>query len=526
MVIVAWVACAPEDLDVVIDLRPGIHDLVASVDGDPADLAWAWTRDGEPTPFSTDRLPATEVWPGHRWTVTASTADGSGSATVDVPEPPGGNVMIVIIDDVGVEKLGVYGGPDAPPTPTIDALASRGVVFRNAYASPTCTPSRAEILTGRHPSRTGAGNLIDMVESEYELPLEAWTLPEVLADAHGEVWDNSAVGKWHLSSYHSPNSHLHPTLQGFAWYAGSLGYLVEGRGNDGLDGYFVWARSYLGESVLNDVYNTTATVDDALDRIAAMPEPFLLYLAFNAPHTPLHVPPAELHTRDVTPESDGAVLHAAMLEALDTELGRLFDGIDPAVLADTTVLLVADNGTSDLAADGPVVAGQAKGTLYEGGIHVPLIVAGPHVPVPGVSDALVQLVDVFTTVAEIAGVPLTGDGDHLAVAFRGETRRLDGVSLLPWLADPSAAGPETIFAESLTPNGPPPWNTHPRMVRDQRYKLLRTSDGDQLFALDPARFDDGPDLLGGTVSEEVGAAYLRLAAVLDARVADQVYDGF
>ena len=82
-------------------------------------------RDGEPTVFTTGRIPAGEVWPGQTWTVTASSGDDSASATVEVPDPPGGNVILVIIDDVGTEKLGVYGATDAAPTPNIDALAKR-----------------------------------------------------------------------------------------------------------------------------------------------------------------------------------------------------------------------------------------------------------------------------------------------------------------------------------------------------------------------------------------------------------------
>lgn len=527
-----WSGCAgppPAGFDVTVEVRPGIHDLIARATVAPEDadrLDWTWETDGEQTAFTGDRVPADAVWPGQTWTAIAATRKGSASATVEIPDPPGGNVLLVIIDDVGVEKLAVYGGADAPPTPTIDALADRGVVFRNAYTSPTCTPTRAELLTGRHPARHGAGTIIDMVHSSYELPLAVWSLPELLADAHGPVWDTSAVGKWHLAAYGAPSGELHPTLQGFAWYAGSLGYLVEGWEGSGLDGYFAWPRSHLGETTVSTVYNTTATVDEALDRIEAMPEPFFLWLAFNAPHTPLHVPPSELHTRDVTSASDGAALHGAMLEALDTELGRLFEEMDPGVLANTTVVLLADNGTSELAVAGPIAVGEAKGTLYEGGIHVPLIVAGPHVRTPGFSDALVHAVDVFATIAEIGGVPLGDDpSGRLTVARGGEPRVLDGRSLLPWLADPSAPGPDTVYAEMLYPNGPPPWSGHARMVREAGWKLVRDDSGEHVFALSPDRFDDGPDLVD-TLDPEGLLARLRLSAVLDARDRELVYEGF
>ncbi len=524
-------------LQVTVAARTGIHDLVATVawpDGEqPRDVRWAWARDGARVENVTDRVPATDTRPGEIWTATATAIVGLPAAAIGsvshvVPAPPGGNVIVIVIDDVGLDKLAIYGAESAALTPTIDALAARGVLFRNAYASPTCTPTRANLLTGRHASRSGAGAIIDLSDTEFELSLDALTVPEALADARSGPWSNSSVGKWHLSSRISASAHAHPGLSGFDWYGGSLGYLLKGEDVPGeVYGYFRWDKTDTdGNVALRDAYNTTDTVDDALARIAVMEPPFFLWLALNAPHTPLHVPPAGLHTRPAVAESTDPELFDAMLEAADTELGRLFASMDPAVLADTTVIFIADNGTSEVTVAPPSDPARVKGTVFEGGVHVPLLVAGPLVAGPGETDALVHAVDVFATIAEIAGIPLLDDGAGQAVAAGGVVRRIDGISLLPWMADPSApSGREFVLAENLSANGDPPWDSAARTIRDARWKLIRRPDGDALFELVPGVLDEGPDLLPAATDEQL-AAYDRLSAALDAQVADMPYEGF
>lgn len=529
-------ACAAgPPLEVHIVVRPGLQDLVAEVLTEgvpPEDVAWSWTEAGRTTGFQGPVVPAAALAPGQQWTVTARHRRRSGSAATSVPSPPGGNVIVVVLDDVGIEKLSAFGSARAPTTPTIDALAARGVRFDRAYASPTCTPTRAELLTGRHASRHGAGSVLDLHGDTWELPLEALTLPEALAVAPGR-YTTSAVGKWHLSTPRSPSGHHHPVRQGFGWYAGSLGYLPSGEAHGLVDGYFRWEKTLPdGTTAMSTTYNTTDVVDDALARVRSMPEPFLLWVALNAPHQPLHAPPADLLGRAVDPRSPATELHAAMLEAADRELGRLFDGIPAAVLDATTVVLLADNGTAQAAVDAGRDPDRAKGTVYEGGVHVPLIVAGPHVGAPGVSHTLVHAVDVFATVAELAGVRLTGPvGAQSVVLSDGTTRRIDGRSLLPqldperWDPEPRPAiGHEQVLVEALRPNGAPPWR-EARALRDDHHALVRTDDGDELYAVVDGVADERLELLA-TGSDEALDAWGRLDEALDALLSGLPYEGF
>jgi arylsulfatase A-like enzyme len=294
----------------------------------------------------------------------------------------------------------------------------------------------------------------------YELPLAELTLPEMLGRST-LAYDHSAVGKWHLSTPRSPNAGLHPLASGFHWYAGSLTNF----GNQ--MSYFSWEKNTNGRLAHTDTYATTDTIDDALARVEAMHPPWFLWVAFNAAHRPFEEPPRSLHTRrnleSVADRFDATV------EALDGEIGRLLRSMDPAVLAETTIVFVSDNGTAPPGVTPPWRSSRAKATLYEGGINVPLIIAGPRVSAPGSEcAALVHVVDVFATVAEIAGVDLGQLSSE-----DGKPLQIDGRSLLPYLTNPSAESRhDVIYQDQFGPNGPGPYQFERRMVRDERYKLL------------------------------------------------------
>lgn len=368
--------------------------------------------------------------------------------------PP--NVLIVVLDDVGIDQVSAYGFPGAAPTPVIDSLAERGLRFDAAWAMPTCTPTRAALLTGRMPHRNRLGAVLFANKDTGELPLDEVTIPEALGAAP-TPYASAAVGKWHLSGPLSPSGARHPQLQGFAWFAGTLNNI-----RDGQD-YALFNRvGFDGNLVDEERFSTVAIVDDAILALNRLPEPWFLYVAFHAAHKPLTVPPAELlRGFPVDPENPRSVYDANVVAA-DHELARLLDALGPA-LDRTLVVVVADNGTPRDVSEDDDLRG-AKGTLHEGGIRVPLVMAGPPVAARGTTDALVHVVDLYPTLLALAGAPVGG-------------RELDGVALRPVLADPAADVRELLYTEFRHPPTPP-WREVHRTVRDEGLKLI-DDDGDR-----------------------------------------------
>ena len=359
----------------------------------------------------------------------------------------GGNVLVLVADDLGVDSLGLYGEGASPPrTPAIDALARSGVVFRNAWSAPICSPTRATIQTGRLGFRTGIGSHVGELAGAPALEPAEVTLPE-LVRAAPLPYASAAFGKWHLGNGDVGGA-LAANVAGYDHFAGSLGAIPD---------YHDWVKIVDGVATTEPSYATSATVDDALAWIATAPEPWLCHVAFHAPHKPFHAPPQHLHGVPLAglppPDVEPRPYYEAMVEALDTEIARLLARLGPDVLARTTVILVGDNGTPAEVTLPPFDPAHAKETLFEGGINVPLIVAAPDLPVRGVeSAALVHTVDLFATVAQLAGVELDD-------AFPGLVH--DSVGLLPYLEDPRRPSlRRTVVAELFHPNGlpaaPPP----------------------------------------------------------------------
>lgn len=392
--------------------------------------------------------------PAHRPAPPPASPPGTRAEASDASTPP--NVLILLADDLGVDVLGAYAeGPDPAPTPTLDGLAQRGVLFRNAWAHPVCSPTRATIQTGRHPWRLGIGMQIPPGATTV-LPDSETTLPELLAMYSDTTYATAAIGKWHLG-----NDPWAPNAAGYDHFAGTPGNLVDP------EDYFQWTKIVDGVAVPSTTYATTDAVDSALQWIAGVQEPWLCYVAFHAPHSPFHAPPAHLHTiglPNVDPRLEPRPFYKAMVEALDTEIGRLLAGLGESS-ENTLVVFLGDNGTPREAARYPFVPSHAKLTPYEGGINVPLIVAGPGVVSGGESHALVSTTDLFATLADVAGI-------DLATALPPGLK-LDSISLMPYLADPQKASLRgSLYSELFTPNGPGVKDVYWHMLRDQRYKLI------------------------------------------------------
>lgn len=402
----------------------------------------------------------------------------------------GGNLLWVVADDLGVDKLSGYGQHDeAPDTPVIDQLMQDGAWYTRAWASPTCSPSRSAMLTGRQTHRYDIGSAIK-ADGTWGLPLEEVTLPEALAIS-GAGYAAAGVGKWHLTppAFYGEQ---HPLLQGFGSFTGSLDNL-NGLMEDGTaPSYTRWPKWDGAAWTISTTYATTDTVDDAVALLGTLPEPWLLYVAFNAPHDPFELPPVGLFSSDATEASGAPARYGAMVEALDTELGRLLEAIEGPLAERTTVVFVADNGTPKPAVLPPFRSVQAKGTPYEGGVRVPLVIRGPAVADPGwPRDQLVHVMDLFPTLLELSGVDVAGVLGELPDPV------IDGVSLVPTLFDARAAPVrETMVSLGFRP-AEPSWREGADQldlaVRDERWKLIRPLVGDDvLYDLGMAVMEPSP----------------------------------
>lgn len=418
--------------------------------------------------------------------VAAPAAGGFPATPTRRPRTDRPNIVFILADDFGVNMVSGYGEvPDPPCTPNIDNLASDGLLFRNAWANPSCTPTRGALMSGRYGFRTGLGSPGGLLE------LSEVTLPETLNGYY-----SAALGKWHLAG--PGGSTNHPNDSGFDHYAGSLG--------GGIGNYFSWSKTTNGSQAQTTVYGTEDLTNDAIEMVQTMPAPWFLYMSYNAPHTPFHVPPSSIcqaaqcgttFCGNLGPNPSSPDLAKAMTEAMDAEIGRFLsalDVVDPSAI----VIFMGDNGTARAATEAPFVMNRAKGSPYEGGVNVPLIVRGPRVA-RGETQALVAPVDIYATIAELAG---------------GEALTEDSVSFVPTLRNPATSPRQLAYAEGFSPNGAGPYAEHNRSVREDRYKLIRQlGEPDELYDLQLDPFEQTNRLdLGLTPVEQ--AAYDTLLAEL------------
>ncbi len=377
------------------------------------------------------------------------------------------NILLVIADDLGVDKVGAYAADTdptyastaqyLPETPTIDLLAESGVRFTDAWANPACSPTRASLFTGRLPLRHGVGQAIGKSGST-SLGLDETTIAQVMADAG---YATGLFGKWHLGDGETPSDwaegeswddHLGetvgvqypPVALGWSKFQGTIADLDVGTWAGYYDYMEVVAVPRWGGWLVADAsseYATQATTQAALSWIEKQTGPWFATVSYHAPHTPFQPPPAGCGYNESakTPSADAAV-YKLMVECMDEQLGELLDSI--AGLQNTVVIFVGDNGTDDKVAEGVFADGRGKGTLYETGVRVPLVVADGHdylntLGVSGLSSAgvwnsrvanpnrtsddLVHVADLFATIGALGG---------------GDTRSGDdAASLVPVLSD-------------------------------------------------------------------------------------------
>ncbi len=355
-------------------------------------------------------------------------APPSAAAAEEVPP----NIVILYADDLGYGDLGCQGHP-AIRTPRLDRMAAEGMRFSDCYsAGEVCTPSRAALLTGRYPVRSGMCHDVRRVlhrDSRGHLPAAEVTLAEALRE---RGYASACIGKWHLGNF-ALEPAGHPHRHGFDYFFGlphsndmdstpaaphdAVGRLEQDPRWWNLS---LWRQDAEVERPTDQAALTRRTIDEAIGFVAAHEHaPFLLYVPFTFPHVPLFAS-AEFRGRS----RHG--IYGDVVEELDAGVGRLLDAIaDRGLDGRTLVVFSSDNGPWLMMGRQGGSAGalrDGKGSTWEGGMRVPLIARWPgRVPAGSVHRGVVSTMDLFPTALALAGVrPPRGvaiDGVDLAPAL-------------------------------------------------------------------------------------------------------------
>ncbi len=357
------------------------------------------------------------------------------------------NIVLFFIDDLGFMDLGCYGS-SFYETPNIDALAARSVRFTDFYsANPVCSPTRAALMTGKAPQRVGITQWINQ-PNDIHLPLAEFTIGEAFANAG---YETGYIGKWHLGE----KDNQQPREQGFAWTRSV------NRAGQPASYFFPFKRkpkkqnavAYWDVPDLEDRkegdYLTDCLTDQALSFITENKDrPFLLCFAHYAVHTPIQAPDSLVQKYklkadqmnstgpEFIEERNGAKTratqnnptYAAMMENLDSNVGRVLDHLEKLDLKNTIVIFTSDNGgLSTVKRIGPTSCRPlraGKGWTYEGGIRIPTLIAWPEKIKPGINSTPGITMDFYPTLLELAGLPLQPkqhlDGHSLVSTLNGE----------------------------------------------------------------------------------------------------------
>ena len=400
------------------------------------------------------------------------------------------NVVLIIADDLSPDYFGFYEDHvDTIDAPNIRSLLSKGVRFNNAMSNPVCSATRAGILTGRYSFRTGVGGIVGGIGGSNPLDTAEITIPRLLKIYNSNI-GTADIGKWHLHQPAPFSNLLNPNVMGYDHFEGPfIGQLPS---------FYNWTKYTNGVASTVPNYATSENVNNATTWLKTQNiKPVFLWLAFNAPHEPLHLPPIGLYSNTTlsgTQQNINANPKAyfkADLEALDHEIGRLFDSLQVLNRLDSTdFIFIGDNGNTARTAQ-IADTSRAKGTIYQYGVHVPFIISGPSVANPGrVSNALVNTADIFATVLELFG-------DTTWQSQIPLNKPVDSHSILPIIKNQSAQIRPWVFTENfkLTPD-----STDGKAIRNMDYKLLNFDLGYQEFYNISSDTNEVSDLLKGTLT--------------------------
>lgn len=368
------------------------------------------------------------------------------------------NIVLIVTDDQGYADAG-FRDPEVH-TPNLDKLVSSGVELKRFRTAPVCSPTRAGLMTGLYPVRFGMQRAVNRPHSEAGLPESLITLPEALGEAGYKV--RHLVGKWHLGNM--KKAHL-PMNHGFTSQYGPY--------CSGID-YFKLTREGVHDfhrdqtTIRENGYYTDLLSDEAVRIIEGHKgdDPFFLYLAHGAPHTPLQAPEEEIERYKHLGKQRATYL--AMITVIDHGLGRVLESLERKDIADNTLIVfMSDNGGSKHGNNTPLKGG--KGSLHEGGIRVIAAARWPgRIPAGSVCEAPGSYLDILPTFLDAAGMTAT------------DQMKLDGHSILAHWEGKSAPDKRTFefysFYERRGQNG------ESLSLIEDNWKLLRT----------------GPPILDGT----------------------------
>ena len=391
----------------------------------------------------------------------------------------GSNVIVMLVDDMGWTDLGCFGS-DLYETPHIDRLAEQGMKFTDAYAACTvCSPTRAALMTGLSPARLHLTNWLPGTNSHGPFTVkDNWTKHlegryTTIAEAlNAGGYYTALIGKWHLAAHNTKHVDFDPLTHGFDANIGG--------GPSGMPRSFfhpyggnrvaVAAMGPLPPGGKAGDYLTDRLTDETLTIIRAQQKsPFFIYLSYYNVHKPDHAKKDDVAYFEKKVRADMRhknTAFAAKVKSVDDSVGRIVAELKKLGIEDrTTLMFTSDNGGQSSTVNVPLRSG--KGSSYEGGVRVPLIVKGPAVKNPGtVSSEPVTTVDFYPTILELAKTK--GEPQH--------NDKLEGRSLVPLLQDASV----TLDRESIYWHYP---HTHPggakpyAAIRSRDWKLIECLDG-------------------------------------------------
>ena len=386
----------------------------------------------------------------------------------------GPNVVLVMTDDQGYGDLGRHGN-DVLQTPNLDRLYDDSVRFSHFHVSPVCSPTRASLMTGRYNYRTG---VVDTYLGRSMMHPDEVTVAEMLG-RHG--YRTGIFGKWHLGDNYPMRAMDQGFQESLVHHGGGIAQPSDPEFYERKDTYFDPILRHNGVAKRYSGYCTDVFTDAAIAFIDKHRHaPFFVYLATNAPHSPLLI--GDTYSRpylDQGLEAKTAKTYG-MITNIDENLGRLFAKLSELGLEDNTlVIFLTDNGPCASQGGPRYNAGlrARKGSVYDGGIHVPCFMRWPARLEAGKEvDRIAAHIDLLPTILDACGVPASS-GIHL-----------DGTSLLPLAAGQAADWPDrTLYFQWHRGDEPEPYTNC--AARSQRYKLLN---GKELYdmAADPAEKND------------------------------------